>query len=92
MRHFLETEDLSGLLDRYNALLVNCDRDVQIIGAKETYQAHAIGIDHTGELIVRREDGSIEKINAGEVSVRGSVRVHVISISMQHREEKSYER
>ena len=68
---FLETEDLSGLLDRYNALLVNCDRDVQIIGAKETYQAHAIGIDHTGELIVRREDGSIEKINAGEVSVRG---------------------
>lgn len=68
---FLETEDLSGLLDRYNALLVNYDRDVQIIGAKETYQAHAIGIDHTGELIVRREDGSIEKINAGEVSVRG---------------------
>ena len=68
---FLETEDLSGLLGRYSALLVNRDRDVLIIGQKEKYQAHAIGIDNTGELIVRREDGSIEKINAGEVSVRG---------------------
>lgn len=68
---FLKTGDLSGLINQYSALLVNRDRDVQIIGAKETYQAHAIGIDHTGELIVRREDGSIEKINTGEVSVRG---------------------
>ena len=68
---FLETEDLSGLMDRYSALLVNRDREVRIIGARDTYQAHAVGIDQTGELIVRREDGTIEKINAGEVSVRG---------------------
>lgn len=68
---FLETEDLSGLMERYSALLVNRDRDVRIIGEKETYQAHAIGIDRTGELIVRREDGTMEKIYAGEVSVRG---------------------
>ena len=68
---FLETEDLSGLLGRYSALLVNRDRDVLIIGQKEKYQAHAIGIDNTGELIVRREDGTLEKIYAGEVSVRG---------------------
>lgn len=68
---FLKTEDLSGLMDRYSALLVNCDRDVRIVGEKETYRAHAIGIDRTGELIVRREGGNVEKINAGEVSVRG---------------------
>lgn len=68
---FLKTEDLSGLMDRYSALLVNRDRDVRIIGEKETYQARAVGIDHTGELLVRREDGSMEKIYAGEVSVRG---------------------
>ena len=41
--------------DRYSALLVNRDREVQILGAKETYRAHAIGIDRTGELIVRRK-------------------------------------
>ena len=68
---FLKTEDLSGMIDRYSALLVNLDRDVQIIGAKETYQAHAIGIGRTGELIVRRKDSTVEKIYAGEVSVRG---------------------
>ena len=35
------------------------------------YQAHAEGITKTGELIVRREDGTVENICAGEVSVRG---------------------
>ena len=68
---FLKTQDLSGLIDRYSALLVNRDWEVQILGAKETYRAHAIGIDRTGELIVRREDGTVEKIYSGEVSVRG---------------------
>ena len=68
---FLKTQDLSGLIDRYSALLVNRAREVQILGAKETYRAHAIGIDRTGELIVRREDGTVEKIYSGEVSVRG---------------------
>lgn len=68
---FLETEDLSGFLERYSTLLINRDRDVLIIGQKEKYQAHALGIDNTGELIVKKEDGTLEKIYAGEVSVRG---------------------
>ncbi len=68
---FLETEDLSGLMDKYSALLVNRDRDVLVIGAKEEYQAHAVGIEPTGELIVRRENGILERITSGDVSVRG---------------------
>lgn len=68
---FLRTLDLSGLMERYSALLVNRDREVTVLGAKEQYRAHALGINNTGELIVRREDGSIEEIFAGEVSVRG---------------------
>ncbi len=68
---FLQTEDLTGLMDRYSAMLVNRGRDVQVIGGKETYQAHALGITPIGELVVRRADGREEKINAGEVSVRG---------------------
>lgn len=68
---FLRTEDLSGLLDKYTSMLINKDRDVRILGAKEEYRAHAIGITPMGELIVRREDGSLENICAGEVSVRG---------------------
>ncbi len=68
---FLKTEDLTGLMERYSDLLVNKDRDVLIIGAKEQYQGHALGITPTGELIVRREDGTKQTVYAGEVSVRG---------------------
>ncbi len=68
---FIQTGDLSGLMERYGSMLVNRDRDVRILGAKETYTAHALGIDRNGELIVRREDGTEEKISSGEVSVRG---------------------
>ena len=68
---FLRTLDLSGLLERYSALLVNRDREVMVLGTKGQYRAYALGIKSTGELIVRREDGSTEEIFAGEVSVRG---------------------
>ena len=52
-------------------MLINLDRDVLVLGAEDSYKAHALGIDRQGELIVRREDGTEEKIYAGEVSVRG---------------------
>lgn len=68
---FLKTQDLTGLLERYMSFLVNKDRDVLILGAKEQYRAHALGINQMGELIVRREDGTEEAVYAGEVSVRG---------------------
>ena len=58
-------------MEKYSGMLVNQDRDVRILGGKETYTAHALGIDRNGELIVRREDGTEEKISSGEVSVRG---------------------
>lgn len=68
---FLETQDLTGLQENYSAMLINKDRDVLIIGGKEQYKAHALGISSTGELVIRREDGTVEEVNAGEVSVRG---------------------
>lgn len=68
---FLRTQDLSGLMETYSSMLVNRGRDVLITGARETYRGYAEGITRTGELIVRREDGTAENICAGEVSVRG---------------------
>ncbi len=64
---FLEHGDLSGLKERYSELLVNKDREVRILGAKEQYNAYALGINQTGELIVRKEDGTEEAVYAGEV-------------------------
>ena len=68
---FLQTEDMSGLMEKYSSLLVNRGKEVMVLGAKEQYRAYAVGINNTGELIVRREDGTEEAVYAGEVSVRG---------------------
>ena len=68
---FLKTEDLSGLQELYNSMLVNLDRDVKVLEPGNEYEAHALGINKTGELIVRTAEGEEKEIYAGEVSVRG---------------------
>ena len=68
---FIETEDLSGLQELYNSMLVNRDQEVKVLEPGNEYKAHAIGINQTGELIVRMPDGKEKEIYAGEVSVRG---------------------
>lgn len=68
---FLETGDLKPIQEAYNNLLVNREKEVRILGAKEEYNAFALGINEAGELLVRRENGTVEAIFAGEVSVRG---------------------
>lgn len=68
---FVCHEDLTYLQKEYDRLLVNCGREVMIHEAQGAYRALALGIDEKGELIVRREDGTIGTVYAGEVSVRG---------------------
>lgn len=68
---FTETQNLEKMSREYNGLLVNREKEVRILGAKEEYNAYALGVNDEGELLVRREDGTEEAIFAGEVSVRG---------------------
>ena len=68
---FVKTEDLSGLQELYNSMLVNLDRDVKVLEPGNEYEAHALGINKTGELIVRTDEGEEKEIYAGEVSLRG---------------------
>jgi len=68
---FLQTQDMSGLLDEYNGLLINAGREVKINNINNQFIGNAIGINEKGELLVKKQDGNVEKIMAGEVSVRG---------------------
>ena len=68
---FLNTGDLSGLVQDYNEMLINAGRQVRICDAKEELTGVAAGIDSHGELLVTKEDGTQAVISAGEVSVRG---------------------
>lgn len=68
---FLKIKDLSFLQARYNELLVNKDKEVRVLEPGNEYNAYAFGINETGELLVRKENGEEEAVFAGEVSVRG---------------------
>lgn len=68
---FIETGDLSGLRDAYNEILANRDRQVRVLDPKDPYEGVALGINPRGELLVRKEDGNVSEVYAGEVSVRG---------------------
>ena len=68
---FLAAGDLTGLLNAYNEILANRDRQVRVLDPKEPYEGVALGINARGELLVRKADGSISEVYAGEVSVRG---------------------
>lgn len=70
-QHFLEVQDLSFLQEDYNKMLINRNREVLVLEPGNEYQAEALGINELGELLVKKSDGSIEAVFAGEVSVRG---------------------
>lgn len=68
---FLEKEDLSGIQEFYNSILINRGREVRILEPGNEYNALAVGINETGELVVDTKEGERKHIFAGEVSVRG---------------------
>lgn len=68
---FAKTWDLSGLCQAYNDILINKDAQVRVLQPGNEYIGTARGIDVMGQLLVEREDQTIEKVYAGEVSVRG---------------------
>lgn len=68
---FLETEDVSLMLDEYNSLLAGKDAAVRVLEPGNEYCGISRGINAAGELLVEREDGRVEAVYAGEVSVRG---------------------
>lgn len=68
---FLAAEDLKPFVDEYNKLLVNKGALVKVLDPKGEFSGIAGGINEEGILIVFKENGQIEKVYAGEVSVRG---------------------
>lgn len=68
---FCRTEDMSGLKTIYDDLLVNKEAGVRVLDPRGEYDGLSHGINELGELIVEKEDGSVENVYAGEVSVRG---------------------
>ena len=67
---FLETMDLSLLMEEYNRMLVNIGGEVKVLAPKGDYTGVSRGINEKGELLVETGEG-ISTVMSGEVSVRG---------------------
>lgn len=68
---FLETEDLSAILQDYNTHLISMNKEVRVLDPKGEYTGISRGMNAQGELLVERADGELIRVYAGEVSVRG---------------------
>lgn len=65
-----KTGDFSLLREEYEKYLVNCGREVRVVGSEDEIKGIATGINNDGELLLNVDDNIIT-IRAGEVSVRG---------------------
>ena len=58
------------VLTEWRRLCVTLDCPITVHTVRESYTGHAIDVDKTGALLVRMEDGGIERLLAGEVTLR----------------------
>ena len=68
---FLQDHDLRKMVDPYNKLLINREREVEVTDPTGPWKGIAQGINDRGELLVKDAAGAVQKISTGEVSVRG---------------------
>ena len=69
--NFKISGDLSLIREIYEKRLINMGKKVRVLDPKGEYEGTALGINERGELKVRKDDGDICEVFAGEVSVRG---------------------
>ena len=63
--------DKCTILEQYRQDCITLDAEVSVVCADTLRHGRAIGIDDEGALIIRFQDGHIEAVSSGEVSVRG---------------------
>ena len=67
---FVQTCDLSMMLDDYNMLLANKSQPVRVLDKISPYEGVALEIDKDGALLVRVQSGEIRKVCSGSVCKR----------------------
>lgn len=71
---FLQTGDLRGICDSYNASMAGIGSRAVLSGPGWELTGTICGIDASGSLLLETLDGSIEHVISGEVSLRGTDR------------------
>ena len=68
---FIEREDIEKTIAicKKNSILMG--RDIRVIKRGNSINAKVLDIDNKGELVVQYEDGEVENLISGEISIRG---------------------
>lgn len=67
----VEADGFAAIRADYEAASATIGQPVQVIAPAEQYTGVAQGVDDSGALLVRRQDGCLETVLCGDVSVRG---------------------
>ncbi len=65
----LERGEWARVIRYYESRLFITDKEVWVSGINHTYRATVLGIDETGALMVRDEDGEIRHVTTGEIQL-----------------------
>lgn len=68
-RHLLTGK--AAMLDAYRRSCVTIGQQVSVVRDSKVRHAAALDVDPEGALVVEYEDGTVEAVNSGEVSIRG---------------------
>ena len=72
LQHMWEQlEDVTSILGAYRQNCVTIGQEVSVVRADEIRHGKALNVDENGALLVQFDDGSIQAVNSGEVSIRG---------------------
>lgn len=63
-------DGFNPVLEEWKQYSSTLGQQVKVIAPDQTYFGEAVDIDEDGLLMVKREDGSVEKVIAGDVSIR----------------------
>lgn len=63
-------EGFDSTLEEWKEFSITLNRDVQVKAPGESYYGRAIDIDRDGNLLVERPNGQVERIMAGDISIR----------------------
>ena len=67
----MDLNEKTTMMNRYRKDCITIGKDVSLLRADEISHGHALSVDDDGGLVVQFQDGQIQTVQSGEISVRG---------------------
>ena len=72
LQHMWDTlEDVESTLLRYRQNCITIGQEISLVRGHEVRHGLALDVDSSGALVVRFDDGQVQAVQSGEVSIRG---------------------